>query len=905
MPDPGQGATEPRRISDIGGSGPGPGSAFGVPAPYIPFSQDTAGSLDVPKVSATGPSAKGDSDGRLDVKSSVKVDVKSGIKRDVKSDMKQDVKSGIKRDAQAMDGEGTETGAQSAQSQTQSQAQTWVQIAQNVSRVAPQIERIASELVQSRKAGGRLVLVGRGMQLRLPRPAWDPEQKSDDRWVRSTGSWDLLSLSLQQAHEAASQAAEHAELATTKSEDEQHDRNTARPPAPIRRRDIVLLSCYMDFVQSGGLVWAIRSWQKAGAKVACLEFGPTLEFGDVADWCLHVPLSRRHDDAGLRETTVALMVLDEFSSRLLEAVDTPPPPPKAQRTSDVDTHDPDEVWRRHSLAAALRPSASQPKKHHHKSRPLEAAFGHFQVYRYATAYSPQSRPYSADVAAAVAEIDALSVDVGLPQDDVLRMFAAVVGDRFHRLSDSGSPVPKDGAGGQWALSARLDDVRQHFTVCGGSLKVATLAGAWELGVDAACASLARNGGSFALAFDESARLFWERVLLASGGGPVPFTPRGVSVTGGLALAKKARRGHGRVPFVLTALCGPEETTAVVTSAGGAVYRGKAPGVATELTTGRQVIDNVILAAQRAVAEIPDDAADDATTSSSPKTKTATTTTTKNAFVPLREFDSIWIGVYGLRDAVPSVRDAVYSTLEQSPAIRSAGMLRLTSDVSLLTSPIVTQPDRVQFVVMCIADVGCSSVLYQSDGLAAKYVGRIGGWKASLGIEDGAYKMGVEAIKLAIREIELRRLQTQKPVPEFLERVAAHMGAADLADFGRIVVEFMSAKNREDAERRRRISAVANIVFEHAFGPGTRDSAAVALVQTACDNIVNLFLVPLVRDFPAVPSATVLMMQGCLFDSEPFRHLVLKKFSASGVKLCDTMYVPQSLLVAGKQLLGMF
>lgn len=265
------------------------------------------------------------------------------------------------------------------------------------------------------------------------------------------------------------------------------------------------------------------------------------------------------------------------------------------------------------------------------------------------------------------------------------------------------------------------------------------------------------------------------------------------------------------------------------------------------------------------------------------------------------FHSVWIGLAGLDRAGFSVKLA--PKLEELFGLDySAGQIRLTNDVDLLTASVATSHHALAAVVL-IAGTGSVAMRYTwtaEQGFVR--VARSGGWGHLLGDEGGGYAIGLEATKhtlVVLEEIALG-LRTQD-LGELEQEVVQQLGCRMVEDSN---IDLLNAVlcQRSDKSVKARISTIAQIVLNLA----RRNETATAIVENQVAFLVNNTFVrlfdPRCREYTA-PDECELVLAGGLMRNVEYQKAVQRHLADRGLRFRSMEIVDNAASAGAKHLIG--
>ncbi|KAI0827867.1 hypothetical protein BC628DRAFT_1514665 [Trametes gibbosa] len=307
--------------------------------------------------------------------------------------------------------------------------------------------------------------------------------------------------------------------------------------------------------------------------------------------------------------------------------------------------------------------------------------------------------------------------------------------------------------------------------------------------------------------------------------------------------------------------------------------------------------------------------------------TETVNTTLRSFIPQSEaqdpllppttplFAAAWFGVSGVDSdaAIACLIPPLTALLGVKPIV--------ANDTHLLAAPL-RMHDDVTAAIGCVSGTGTKVVSFkQGDGAHLEELGCVGGWGWILGDEGGGFHVGREAIRQILWEADRASvfpLAERRTASTLRTRVLEHFGVKDPFELLTIVHwpdPLPSVEARPEAPaytrnvREKRLSSLAPLVFEAAFGDG--DALALRALGVTTRELVDqisVLLRPEVDEPGAVApprtikaSETILCFGGSLVGVDAYRKLVLDELERRGHVMKRVTWVDEAAVVGAKAL----
>lgn len=239
------------------------------------------------------------------------------------------------------------------------------------------------------------------------------------------------------------------------------------------------------------------------------------------------------------------------------------------------------------------------------------------------------------------------------------------------------------------------------------------------------------------------------------------------------------------------------------------------------------------------------------------------------------FAKVWVAMAGYDR--PSVSQQVDARLATLFNLEVGKGLRITTDIDLL--PATVSDSEVDNVIVLVAGTGSVAMSYARQGPGWTRTNRVGGWGHLLGDDGSGYHIGREALRLALREVDVYRITKaagNKPLPlspltQAVIQHHQHLNPASTQpeDLLNNVVAPAAVPNDESGKAAR-IAGTARAVLD--LVPG--DDAAKRLVDSAAQSLAELVTLLMVgQGFQA--SSTGLVLSGGLMQHESYKRIVLE------------------------------
>lgn len=252
-----------------------------------------------------------------------------------------------------------------------------------------------------------------------------------------------------------------------------------------------------------------------------------------------------------------------------------------------------------------------------------------------------------------------------------------------------------------------------------------------------------------------------------------------------------------------------------------------------------------------------------------------------------KFRRVWIAMAGYDR--PSLSKAVDEKLMDMFKMRVGHDLRVSTDIDLLPACLAIKP-QLDSIIVLVAGTGSIAMSYKKEaGHQVTRTGRVGGWGYLLGDDGSGFWLGREALRVALRSVDLQRLQSTSarsentgPLNKLSGAIVQHFQAqfpdtksGDL--ISAVMVPDPSLHQGENATLKKtaRIAGVAKVVLEMT----DTDPDAKRIVDTGATSLAELVTL-LIKTEDMDPSRVGLVMSGGLMKNSAYKASILQLIQTS-------------------------
>lgn len=274
--------------------------------------------------------------------------------------------------------------------------------------------------------------------------------------------------------------------------------------------------------------------------------------------------------------------------------------------------------------------------------------------------------------------------------------------------------------------------------------------------------------------------------------------------------------------------------------------------------------------------------------------------TRGSQLQSTQFAKVWVAMAGYDR--PSVSTQVDARLAKLFNLAVGKGLRITTDIDLL--PATVSSAEVDNAIVLVAGTGSVAMSYARQGSAWTRTNRAGGWGHLLGDDGSGYQIGREALRLALREVDVYRIKkaTGNKAASFSPLTQAVIKHHQDPNAGTEPEDLLNnvvapaAVQSDELGKAARIAGTAKAVLDLASG----DDAAKRLVDTAAQSLAELVTLLMAgQGFEA--SSTGLVLSGGLMQHESYKRRVLDLVEQTAGKVKRVEHVTNAALEGAKWL----